>query len=178
MLSEHGTAAVLNFPGVLYRGGREGEIRKWIIQNNWIEKVVHIEGGYFEDTAISTALIVFRKNKSTTNIEFIDHERNLSRLVPISEIEDNGYSLSVSSYISFEEEKEEVDPLELKNNIHKHIFNNLKSALDIELFISDLENYSVIPLLTNIERLIKSYKNRILISRKRAEINQTSLFND
>ncbi|WP_230325542.1 hypothetical protein, partial [Bacteroides finegoldii] len=76
------------------------------------------------------------------------------------------------------EEKEEVDPLELKNNIHKHIFNNLKSALDIELFISDLENYSVIPLLTNIERLIKSYKNRILISRKRAEINQTSLFND
>lgn len=93
-------------------------------------------------------------------------------------IEDNGYSLSVSSYISFEEEKEEVDPLELKNNIHKHIFNNLKSALDIELFISDLENYSVIPLLTNIERLIKSYKNRILISRKRAEINQTSLFND
>lgn len=178
MLSEHGTAAVLNFPGVLYRGGREGEIRKWIIQNNWIEKVVHIEGGYFEDTAISTALIVFRKNKSTTNIEFIDHERNLSRLVPISEIEDNGYSLSVSSYISFEEEKEEVDPLELKNNIHKHIFNNLKSALDIELFISDLENYSVIPLLTNIERLIKSYKNRILISRKRAGINQTSLFND
>lgn len=135
-------------------------------------------GRIFEDTAISTALIVFRKNKSTTNIEFIDHERNLSRLVPISEIEDNGYSLSVSSYISFEEEKEEVDPLELKNNIHKHIFNNLKSALDIELFISDLENYSVIPLLTNIERLIKSYKNRILISRKRAEINQTSLFND
>lgn len=177
MLSGNGTAAVLNFPGVLYRGGREGEIRKWIIQNNWIDKVVHIEGGYFEDTSICTALIIFRKNKSSTSIEFVDHEHNLSRLVPINEIEENGYTLSVSSYIAIEEEEEEVDPIKLKNDIHKHILNGLKKSLDMELFISDLENYSIIPLLTNIERLVKSYKNKILINRNRSELSN-SLFDD
>ena len=177
MLSGNGTAAVLNFPGVLYRGGREGEIRKWIIQNNWIDKVVHIEGGYFEDTSICTSLIIFRKNKSSTSIEFVDHEHNLSRLVPINEIEENGYTLSVSSYIAIEEEEEEVDPIKLKNDIHKHILNGLKKSLDMELFISDLENYSIIPLLTNIERLVKSYKNKILINRKRSELSN-SLFDD
>lgn len=177
MLSGNGTAAVLNFPGVLYRGGREGEIRKWIIQNNWIDKVVHIEGGYFEDTSICTALIIFRKNKSSTSIEFVDHEHNLSRLVPINEIEENGYTLSVSSYIAIEEEEEEVDPIKLKNDIHKHILNGLKKSLDMELFISDLENYSIIPLLMNIERLVKSYKNKILINRKRSELSN-SLFDD
>ena len=177
MLSGNGTAAVLNFPGVLYRGGREGEIRKWIIQNNWIDKVVHIEGGYFEDTSICTSLIIFRKNKSSTSIEFVDHEHNLSRLVPINEIEENGYTLSVSSYIAIEDEEEEVDPIKLKNDIHKHILNGLKKSLDMELFISDLENYSIIPLLTNIERLVKSYKNKILINRKRSELSN-SLFDD
>ena len=177
MLSGNGTAAVLNFPGVLYRGGREGEIRKWIIQNNWIDKVVHIEGGYFEDTSICTALIIFRKNKSSTSIEFVDHEHNLSRLVPINEIEENGYTLSVRSYIAIEEKEEEVDPIKLKNDIHKHILNCLKKSLDMELFISDLENYSIIPLLTNIERLVKSYKNKILINRKRSELSN-SLFDD
>lgn len=177
MLSGNGTAAVLNFPGVLYRGGREGEIRKWIIQNNWIDKIVHIEGGYFEDTSICTALIIFRKNKISTSIEFVDHEHNLSRLVPINEIEENGYTLSVSSYIAIEEEEEEVDPIKLKNDIHKHILNGLKKSLDMELFISDLENYSIIPLLTNIERLVKSYKNKILINRKRSELSN-SLFDD
>ena len=177
MLSGSGTAAVLNFPGVLYRGGREGEIRKWIIQNNWIDKVVHIEGGYFEDTSICTALIIFRKNKSSTSIEFVDHEHNLSRLVPINEIEENGYTLSVRSYIAIEEKEEEVDPIKLKNDIHKHILNCLKKSLDMELFISDLENYSIIPLLTNIERLVKSYKNKILINRKRSELSN-SLFDD
>ena len=177
MLSGNGTAAVLNFPGVLYRGGREGEIRKWIIQNNWIDKVVHIEGGYFEDTSICTALILFRKNKSSTSIEFVDHEHNLSRLVPINEIEENGYTLSVRSYIAIEEKEEEVDPIKLKNDIHKHILNCLKKSLDMELFISDLENYSIIPLLTNIERLVKSYKNKILINRKRSELSN-SLFDD
>lgn len=177
MLSGNGTAAVLDFPGVLYRGGREGEIRKWIIQNNWIDKVVHIEGGYFEDTSICTALIIFRKNKSSTSIEFVDHEHNLSRLVLINEIEENGYTLSVSSYIAIEEEEEEVDPIKLKNDIHKHILNGLKKSLDMELFISDLENYSIIPLLTNIERLVKSYKNKILINRKRSELSN-SLFDD
>lgn len=177
MLSGNGTAAVLNFPGVLYRGGREGEIRKWIIQNNWIDKVVHIESGYFEDTSICTALIIFRKNKSSTSIEFVDHEHNLSRLVPINEIEENGYTLSVRSYIAIEEKEEEVDPIKLKNDIHKHILNCLKKSLDMELFISDLENYSIIPLLTNIERLVKSYKNKILINRKRSELSN-SLFDD
>lgn len=176
MLSENGTAAVLNYPGVLYRGGREGDIRKWIIRNNWIEKVVHIEGGYFEDTNISTALIVFKKNKRDTDIEFIDHERGLSRIVPVSEVEDNGYSLSVGSYISQEEEEKEYDPIAMRNNIHDRILHHLRTSLEMETLVSDMEGYSLIPLLTNIERLVKSYKSKILARKKYTEPKQALLF--
>lgn len=75
-LAEDGIAITLNFPGILYRGKSEHELRKYIINKNFIEKIIRIPAKTFIDTKIETTLIVLRKNKKNTDIEFIDKEIN------------------------------------------------------------------------------------------------------
>lgn len=160
MLSDDGVAAVLNFPGVLYRGQREGEIRKWMVQKNYIDKVVYIEGGYFVDTKISTALIVFRKNKETTDIEFIDHEKGLSRVVGRSEIEGNDYNLSVSSYVQEEVTVPEVNPTELEIKARKGAVETIRKHIEFSLSVCEFEGMSIEPFLDDIIRLARAYKSK------------------
>lgn len=62
-LANDGIAVVLNFPGILYRGNSEGKIRKWIVEQNYIDKVIRIPGKTFIDTTIETALIVLERIK-------------------------------------------------------------------------------------------------------------------
>lgn len=96
-LSEKGIAVVLNFPGILYRGNREGKIRRWIVEQNYVEKVIAIAGNKFEDTAIATCIIVYNKAKTNTDILFIDDETGKQRSVTFEEVKDNGFNLSVRS---------------------------------------------------------------------------------
>lgn len=139
-LADGGVAAVLNFPGILYRGQREGKIREWIVRNNWVEKVIHIPGGHFEDTNIATALVVFKKGRDTTDIEFIDKENNISRIVPIEEVEKNDFNLSVSSYVSPEIEKEEIDPAQLQADARADFIARLKKELCFDLMVCQIES--------------------------------------
>lgn len=160
MLSDTGVAAVLNFPGILYRGNREGEIRKWMVQKNYIDKVIHIEGGYFVDTTIPTALLIIRKNKETKDIEFIDHEKNESRIVGIEEIEGNDYNLSVSSYIQDEIEEIERDPIEMEVNARKQALNRIRSEIEFSIAVCEMENIRIEPFLDDIINIARSYKKK------------------
>lgn len=99
-LSDDGVAVVLGFPGILYRGNREAKVREWFVRNNYIDRVVHIPGNTFEDTAIATCVLVLRKNKSTTDITFEDTELGESVTVSFCDVEKNKFNLSVSSYIT------------------------------------------------------------------------------
>lgn len=67
-LADNGTAVVMEFPGILYRGNAEGKIRRWLVELNYIEKVIHIPGNTFVDTAIPTCILVLRKNRTDTDI--------------------------------------------------------------------------------------------------------------
>lgn len=67
-MSDKGYAVVMNFPGVLYRGNSEGKIRRWIVEQNLIEKIIHIPGDKFVDTKISTCIIILNKRKTTTAV--------------------------------------------------------------------------------------------------------------
>lgn len=98
-LSDTGIASVLNFPGILYRGNRESKIRKYIVEKNWIDKIILIPPNTFVDTKIATALIIFKKNKTTTDITFIDEELQKEKIVSLEEIKNNDYNLSVNSYV-------------------------------------------------------------------------------
>lgn len=71
-LSPKGTAAIVEFPGVLYRGGAEQKIRQYMIDNNFVDAVIQLPSGLFFGTSIATCIIVLKKNKADNNILFID----------------------------------------------------------------------------------------------------------
>lgn len=134
-LKKDGIAVTLNFPGILYRGNKEGKIREWFLKNNYIDRVVHIDGDTFEDTKIATCILVLKKNKKTTDVIFEDKEK--TRIVPFEEIEKADFNLSVNYYLQDEIEKEEVDI----DKLNKELVDALISSTDKVLrFNIEMEN--------------------------------------
>ena len=88
-LSESGTAAIVEFPGVLYRGGKEQTIRKWLVENNYVDTIIQLPSNLFFGVGIATCIIVLRKSARPDNqILFIDASKefvkngNKNRLTP------------------------------------------------------------------------------------------------
>lgn len=156
-LKDNGKAICLEFPGVLYRGQREGKIREWLVNNNWIERVVHIPGNTFVDTTIATCIVVFNKSKNTTDIVFEDRELQKERVVSIDEVINNGYALSVSNYIVQETQKEQINPIELAFVARKEFLDRLERELKFETTICQLEGLSINPFIEDIKRIIVKY---------------------
>lgn len=71
-LSSKGRAAIVCFPGIFYRGGAEQKIRKYLVDNNYIETVISLAPNLFYGTSIAVTILVLAKNKQDTNIQFID----------------------------------------------------------------------------------------------------------
>lgn len=157
LLTDNGIAIVLNFPGILYRGNSEGTLRKWFVDKNWIEKVIQIPGKTFVDTTIPTALLVMKKNKTTTNIEFIDNELKLSKVVPVDEIINNDYNLSVSSYVWKEEEKQVIDPADLQRKARAGMVKKLKKDIEMDKMICELEGWDFNSYLDDLKNVVNSY---------------------
>ena len=138
-LATNGTAAIVEFPGVLYRGGAEQKIRKYLIDNNYIDTVIQLPANLFFGVGIATCIIVLKKSKKDNATLFIDasaefiHEGNknklsdaniarileafvarkddahFARLVENDKIAENDYNISVSSYVEQPDMREEVD---------------------------------------------------------------------
>ncbi|HQM17611.1 MAG TPA: type I restriction-modification system subunit M, partial [Candidatus Cloacimonas sp.] len=146
-LSTSGTAAIVEFPGVLYRGGAEQKIRKYLIDNNYIDTVIQLPPDLFFGTTIATCIIVLKKSKKDNSTLFIDaseefvHEGNKNKLteanrkrilnayierqdeeyfcslIPNSKIADNDYNIAVSSYVTKEDNSEVIQIEELNARI-------------------------------------------------------------
>lgn len=170
-LSDNGIAVVLEFPGILYRGQREGRVRKWFVQNNYIDRVVHVPGNTFEDTAISTCIVVLKKNRETTGIVFEDKEK--TETVSLERIEENDYSLSVSLYIEEEIEKEEIDPSVLENEARRLFLIRLKKELDFDKMVCEMEGISIRPFISAIRKILREYDRD---KTNACDNNQISLF--
>lgn len=159
-LDNNGIAIIMNFPGILYRGQSEGKIRKWLVDNNYIERVVSIPGGKFEDTSIATALLVLRKNKTNQDIIFEDEDEE--RTVPIQEVIDNDYVLSVSNYIEKEFAKEAINPWELEQEARSSLLAHIDKSISFSLESSKIMGWdSIDPLLDSISNLVDSWRQRI-----------------
>lgn len=141
-LKDDGVASILNFPGILYRGNKEGKIREWLIKQNFIDKVVLIPEKTFEDTAIATVLLVLRKNKESKSILFKKLDSELERLVEIEEIAKNDYNLSPSLYIVKNVVKEVIKPKELLEQIRKSSLLSLKKQLEFDKMVCIMEDYN------------------------------------
>lgn len=71
-LSSKGRAAIVCFPGIFYRGGAEQKIRKYLVDNNFVETVIAVAPNLFYGTSIAVTLLVLSKHKTDTKTQFID----------------------------------------------------------------------------------------------------------
>ncbi len=168
-LAVNGTAAIVEFPGVLYRGGAEQKIRKYLIDNNYIDTVIQLPPDLFFGTTIATCIIVLKKSKLNNAILFIDasnesmrsgnknklmpeHQQKIldafteeediehfARFVDNNEIAENDYNLSVSSYVEQEDTREAVDIRALNTEITRIVSRQSELRTEIDAIVADLE---------------------------------------
>ncbi len=142
-LAPNGTAAIVCFPGIMYRGGAEKKIRQYLVDNNFIDCIIQLPSNLFFGTSIATCIMVMKKGKSDSKTLFIDAsnecikvtnnnkltEDNISRIVEVfakrevikhfsylatlSEISETEYNLSVSTYVEAEDTREKIDIVKL-----------------------------------------------------------------
>lgn len=174
-LSDDGIAVVLNFPGILYRGMSEGKIRRWMVEQNYVDTVIAVDGGHFVDTKIATAVLILKKQRGTTDIKFIHNDREID--IPIEQIAENDYNLTVSYYLPDEIEREEIDPIALEMHARKAFLSRLENELEFEKFVCEMENISMKPFISAIKAIIKRYDCGAMRV-KFSDSGQTSLFED
>lgn len=154
-LKDNGVAVVLEAPGILFRGQREGKVRRWFIENNYIDRVATIPGKTFEDTSISTCIIVLKKNRTTTSITFEDGGQ--TGIVPFQAIAENDFNLSVSLYLWKQEKREEVDPSVIDTQARQSFLNVFESQLKMQKMICEMEGTSIQPFLDAIRKILREY---------------------
>lgn len=152
MLADDGEIVTVSAPGVLFRGNAEGKIREWLVRNNYIDAIVGVPEKCFVDTPIPTVIIRLKKNKTTTDIKFVDTVINKERVISFEEIEKNEFNLAIQRYV-FEEVKEEPIDIDAVNNdlVENHLANTEST---IKVFETLME--------TNIEPKARDYLDKLL----------------
>lgn len=168
-LATNGTAAIVEFPGVMYRSGKEQKIRQYLVDNNFVDCVIQLPPDLFFGTTIETCILVLKKSKKDNKILFINakHEHGragtknklrsediqkilttftdridkkyFSRLVAHDEIKKNEYSLSVTDYVKAEDTREIVDIKTLNRSIENIVTRKIKLSAQIDSIVADLE---------------------------------------
>lgn len=133
--------------------------------------MVNIPGNTFEDTSISTCIVVLKKNKITTDIVFEDGDK--TETVSREIVEENDYSLSVSIYIPEEIEREYIDPSVLENEARRSFLIRLKKELDFDKMVCEMEGISIKPFISAIRKILREYDRDKTNS---CDNNQISLF--
>ncbi len=115
-LAENGTAAIVEFPGVLYRGGAEQKIRKYLIDNNFVDAVIQLPSDLFFGTSIATCIIVLKKGRSnTTDIQFINASSECVRDGNKNKLDD----IHIEKILNAIEQKEEIEHFSQIVNVDK-----------------------------------------------------------
>jgi len=168
-LSTSGTAAIVEFPGVLYRGGAERKIRKYLIDNNYVDCVIQLPPDLFFGTTIATCIIILKKSKNNNKTLFIDASAEFMRggnknklsdinrlkildafktredakyftkLVDNEKIAENDYNLGVSSYVVAEDMREIINIEELNNEISQIVKRQSELRTAIDEIVGDIE---------------------------------------
>ena len=168
-LASNGTAAIVCFPGILYRGGAEKKIRQYLIDNNFIDCVIQLPGNLFYGTPIATCIMVLKKNKADNKTLFIDaskecikvtnnnkltpenidrivntfanrtEDAHFSHLAAYEEIKEQEYNLSVSTYVEQEDTREKIDIVKLNAEIEQIVAREQVLRDEIAKIIAEIE---------------------------------------
>ena len=168
-LATNGVAAIVCFPGILYRGGAEQKIRKYLIDNNFVDAIIQLPDNLFYGTSIATCIMVLKRSKSENATLFIDaskefvkvtnsnkltdaniekiltsfaafgDEQYFARKVSNDEIAAQDYNLSVSTYIAKEDTREVIDIKVLNKEIDGIVARGNKLRSEIDKIIAEIE---------------------------------------
>lgn len=161
-LAANGTAAIVCFPGIMYRGGAEQKIRQYLIDNNFVDCIIQLPANLFYGTTIATCIMVLKKGKKDNKVLFIDASKEFvketnnnrltdeniekivsaftlrdakdyfARLVDYDEIKEQGFNLSVSTYVEAKDTREKIDIIKLNAEIKEIVAREqfLRDAID------------------------------------------------
>ena len=168
-LSTNGTAAIVCFPGVMYRGGAEKKIRQYLIDNNYVDTIIQLPDNLFFGTSIATCIMVLKKAKKDNSTLFIDASRecvkvtssnkltdenignilkvftdredkeHISKLVSNEAIAEGDYNLSVSTYVEQEDTREKVDIEKLNAELKEIVQKENVLRAEIDKIIAELQ---------------------------------------
>ena len=146
-LANNGAAAIVCFPGVMYRGGAEQKIRKYLIDNNFVDCIIQLPDNLFYGTSIATCIMVLKKNKTANSTLFIDASKecvkvtNNNKLTEEnnSENAENDYNLSVSTYVEQEDTREVIDIAVLNAEIAEIVKREDVLRAEIDRIIAEIE---------------------------------------
>lgn len=168
-LAPNGTAAIVCFPGIMYRGGAEQKIRKYLVENNYVDCVIQLPSNLFFGTPIATCIMVMKKGKSDNKVLFIDATdeckkvtnnnrlekgnidkivdayasrkdiKHFSQLVSYEQLSENDFNLSVSSYVEAEDKREKIDIEKLNEEIRDIVEREQVLRDEIDKIIAEIE---------------------------------------
>jgi type I restriction enzyme M protein len=168
-LASNGTAAIVCFPGIMYRGGAEKKIRQYLIDNNFIDCIIQLPSNLFFGTSIATCIMVMKKNKTDNRTLFIDASNecvkvtnnnkltpeNIDRIVDIftkreeveyiahlasyDEVKENDFNLSVSTYVEAKDTREKIDIVKLNAEIKEIVAREQVLRDEIDKIIAEIE---------------------------------------
>ncbi len=167
-LSSQGRAAIVTFPGIFYRGGAEQKIRKYLVDNNFVEAVIQLPDNLFYGTSIATCILVLAKNKTNTDTLFIDASKEFKKetnnnvltedniehilasidqkenkdyfaqVVSYEKIVEADYNLSVSTYVEKEDTREKIDIYVLNKEIKATVAKIDQLRAEIDKIVEEL----------------------------------------
>ncbi|MEW1952793.1 type I restriction-modification system subunit M [Terrabacter sp. NPDC080008] len=168
-LAVNGTAAIVEFPGVLYRGGAEQKIRKYLIDNNYVDAVIQLPPDLFFGTTIATCILVLKKSKKDNAVLFVDataqsvrpgnknklSDANLQKILDTyvaredsdhfaklalnSDVAANSYNLTVASYVEGADTTEAVVIADLNAELAKVVARQTELRAAIDEIVAGLE---------------------------------------
>lgn len=151
------------------RGGAEKKIRKYLIDNNFVDCIIQLPSNLFFGTSIATCIMVLKKNKVDNKTLFIDatnecikvtnnnkltqenmdkivecfanrtETKHFSHLATYEEIEENDYNLSVSTYVEAEDTREKIDIVKLNAEIKEIVAREQVLRDEIDKIIAEIE---------------------------------------
>lgn len=168
-LATNGTASIVCFPGIMYRGGAEKKIRQYLIDNNYIDCIIQLPDNLFYGTSIATCIMVLKKSKADNKTLFIDASKEcvkvtnnnkltdenianilkvytdrcdvdyVAHLASYDEIKENDFNLSVSTYVEAEDTREVIDIVKLNAEIEEIVAREQVLRNEIAKIIAEIE---------------------------------------
>ena len=168
-LATNGTAAIVCFPGILYRGGAEQKIRKYLVDNNYIDCIIQLPSNLFFGTSIATCIMVLKKSKRDNTTLFIDASQEFTKVTNSNKLEEThiekvvaafttrqdsqhfckvidnnriaeeNYNLSVSTYVEQEDTREVVNIVKLNAEIDRIVARSEVLRKEIAAIIAEIE---------------------------------------